>query len=174
MNKENLESCLFYRYSESEGILKKKTNEYFSNLLGYPDNNSHFAKSIGNFKYAFRIPIVKNIITEKALNILNKKGYDSLIVSLDEKIIGHNAYQIHKDNSLHIFSLSVNPQYQRNGLAKQMVIHTIRKAKEKKIERVRVGGGKNNIVNKIYSYLADNCEYYNVMPIRGNWLQIKY
>ncbi len=172
--------CNCFIYSKSNEEQHKKGVLYFSKKLGYPDEGSEFEKKLGIIKHLFKVPIINKFIISKGLEHLQKQGYDALLLQLKEEVIGHTAYQIHNnDNSLHIFSVEINPNYRGQDLAKYMIINVLNEARYKKIEDVRLGAGNHPTINYIYEYLIKKkSEELGIFKSNKNneknWLKIEY
>lgn len=186
MNKQTLPYlCDTFLYSESKGIQKIMAKEYLSKKLGYPDKNSDFDNKFGKLKYLFRghkTNKTNKIITGFGLWYLKKQGYDALMLDLIEDphndlakgIIGHAAFQIHKDNSLHIFSVEVLPQYRQKNFSKYMVERVLEEARKREMKRTRIGKGTHESANHVYQNFAKRAEELKILPHKGNWIEILY
>lgn len=166
--------CDTFIYSESVGHQRGNAKRYMSERLGYPDQGSNFDKELGKLKYLFRIPGINGIITLAGLWHLQRQGYDALLLGLADEIIGHTAFQIHKDDSLHIFSVEVIPKYQGNGLAQYMVEKTLGEARKRLMQRMRIGGGKHEATNCIHHHFAERADELRIVAREGNWVDILY
>ncbi len=171
-DRELSELCNTFLYSGSAGADKKNAQRYIKEKAGHPDEGSAFAKQLGPLKYLFRVPGANGLVTSAALWYLTKRNYDSLLLELAERIIGHTAFQIHKDNSLHVFSVEVVPEYRERGLAQYMVERVLDEAKNKGIQRMRIGGGKNDATNKIHQNLAEKANELGIIAQEGNWVSL--
>lgn len=170
--KELSELCSTFLYTGATGIERKNAQEYIKERAGHPDEGSDFAKQIGPLKYLFRVPGADGIITSAALWYLTKRNYDALMLEHAKRIIGHTAFQIHKDNTLHVFSVEVIPDYREKGLAQYMVEEVLEEAREKGIERMRIGGGKNPATNAIYQNMAEKADDLGIIAQEGNWVSL--
>ena len=94
------------------------------------------------------------------------------MLELDGQIIGYTAFEVHKDNSLHVFSIEVEEQYRKNRLAISMIEEIIRQAVKKGIKRIRIGAGRNKYTNKLYQFIASQ-QRPDIVAGQGNWLEIK-
>lgn len=175
MDKRSLcDLCSTFIYSESVDNQRRSAKKYIAERLGHPDEGSIFDQELGKLKYFLRIPVVTGAITSAGLWYLQRQGYDTLILDLEGKVIGHTAFQIHKDASLHIFSVEVLPRYQGYGLAKYMVEETLKEARKREMKRMRIGGGKNEATNRIHQNLAKRADELRILAHEGNWIDILY
>jgi GNAT superfamily N-acetyltransferase len=167
-----MDICDTFLYSESIGLNRKNTVRYLSERIGYPDECSDFDKILGPTKYLFRIPLVNVPLTSCAANYLTaKKGYDILLLKVYDSILGHSAFQVHPDNSLHIFSIQVLENYRGRGFGERLVEDTLDVARDKHIDNVRIGGGNNAFTNKLYSRVALRD---NVADLGQNYVRLLY
>ena len=164
--------CNTYLYSESSGNTRKKAARYVSDLLGYPETGSNFERELGNLRYLFRTGSFGQSITSLGLWYLEQRHYDALILELAEKIIGHTAFQMHADRTLHIFSVEVQPEYRGNGLGQSMTEETIIRARKKGIKRVRIGAGRNQATNSIHQSFTSRADELRISVREGNWIDI--
>ncbi len=164
--------CDTFLYSKSAGEERKTAKRYISKKLGYPDKNSNFDKKLGKLKYLFRIFGFNGIIASIGLRYLQRRGYDWLMLGSAKKIIGHTAFQIHKNNSLHIFSMEVFPKYQGKGLSLYMAEKTLEEARKKKIQRMRIGKGGHEATNRIHQNFAKRADELRILCRDGNWVDI--
>ncbi|MCK5107268.1 MAG: hypothetical protein KAQ83_00920 [Nanoarchaeota archaeon] len=93
--------------TEKSGKELARANNYLRRWIAYPDKGSDFDKKQGCLKYTLRIPLIGQVIVPLAIKWLEKKGYDGLFLEENQNIIGHNAFQVHSDNSLHVFSIYI-------------------------------------------------------------------
>ena len=166
--------CDTFLFSESKDAQRRNAKRYVSGKLGYPDEGSEFDKELGKAKHLFRIPGVNGIITSAGLWYLQRQGYDSLMLDLTEEIIGHTAFQVHQDNSLHVFSVEVLPQHQGEGLARYMIEETLKEARKKGIERMRIGGGGHASTNRIHANFSQREEELKISAQDENWVNLQY
>ena len=166
--------CNTFIYSGSVADQHRRAKEYVSGKLGYPDEGSNFEKELGAMKHLFRIPGVNGLITSAGLWYLQRQGYDALMMELGEEIIGHTAFQIHRDDSLHVFSVEVNPDYRGQGLAQYMVEEVLDEARHREMQRMRIGGGKHAATNHIHQNFSDRAEELRILAHEGNWIDILY
>lgn len=164
--------CTLYLLSDTYKNKKKKAKEYITTRIAYSTPGSNFDHSVGRLKYLFRIPGVNGVITATGIWYLLGKGYDALLLDMQDKIIGHTAYQIHPDNSLHIFSVEIDQGYRTQGLAQLMVEETLNIARAKGMQKMRIGGGNNEATNRIHARFAENAEDLGVIVREANWVDI--
>jgi len=164
--------CSTFLYSESVEHQRKRTQTYISRRLGHPDDGSNFGRVLGKSKYLFRIPGINRVITPVGLWYLQRNGYDMLMLDLVEQIIGYTAFQIHKDDSLHMFSAEVLPEYQGKGLARHMVEKILNEARKKEIQRMRIGRGNHEAANRIYNNFAERSDELRIVAHESNWIDI--
>lgn len=169
------EICKKFLYSESRSEQRTPAISYLSERLGHPDSGSDFDKTLGYAKYLFRVPVMNETLTKAGIWCLQRMGYDALLLEYFDEIIGHTAFQVHKDNSLHIFSVEVLPQYQNRDLACVMVEEVVKRAREKKIAKVRIGGGGNKAINHILKEkLGKRANDLGIIVREHNWVDIVY
>jgi len=166
--------CSTFVYSGSVGDQRRSAKGYIAERLVHPDEGSIFDKKLGKLKHLLRIPVVNGVVTSAGLWYLQRQGYDALMLDLEGKVIGHTAFQIHNDASLHIFSVEVLPRYQGYGLAKYMVDETLKEARKRKMKKMRIGGGKSEATNRIHQNLAKRTDELGILAHEGNWIDILY
>ena len=162
-----------YKYMTKENLTKKEL-KYLAKKLGRPDKGSEFEQKLGNKKYLFRIPIARINLTKQALKGLEKQGYDVLFLKQNKKIRGHTATQYHPDNTLHIFSVYVEPKLRGKGLAYDMLENILIDSFDKYpgVERIRLGKGGHDSMQAIQKKLCDN--YPSITEYqKGNWIKLK-
>ena len=169
--KQLLARCRTYLHSNS--MQKKKTAAYLIGKMAYPDKGSGFDRSIGVGKYIFRTPILNRLILSAAAWYFPKKGYDALLLELDDCIIGHAGFQVHQDNSLHIFSIEMHADHTGMGLARFMVERLLEAARQKGIHAMRIGGGRNEATNRIHANFSERETELGIAAKEGNWLEIR-
>ncbi|MBD3361436.1 GNAT family N-acetyltransferase [Candidatus Woesearchaeota archaeon] len=169
-----IDKCSMYLGMETNRILERRIKQYLLEKIAYAEKGSKFEKEIGILKYLFRTGFISQLITHAGLEALKRRGYDVLMLELGKEIAGYTAFQIHADNSLHIFSVEVEPEYQGQGLAKNMIEEVLNKAKMKKISRIRLGAGGHEATNKLYFHLAKRSTELNITAESGNWINILY
>lgn len=174
MDKSLCELCSTFAYSESIGNQRSNATRYIAQRLGYPDKGSIFDQEMGKLKYLFRIPIANEAIASSGLRYLVRQGYDALMLDLEGKVIGHAAFQVHKDDSLHIFSVEIISRYQGHGLARYMVEETLKEARKRKMKRMRIGAGRNKAVNRMHQNFAKRADELKILASDGNWIEILY
>ena len=175
MDKKSLcDLCNTFIYSGSVDNQRRDAKRYIAERLGYPDEGSIFDQELGKLKYLLRIPVLNRAITSAGLWYLKRQGYDALMLALEEKVIGYTAFQIHKDASLHIFSVEVLTKHQGHGLANYMVEETLKEARKRGMKRMRIGGGKNEATNRIHQNLAKKADELRILAREGNWMDILY
>ncbi|GEM_PF-5213119 len=175
MAAQNLgELCDTFLYSASSGNQWAMGTNYVGGVLAHPDKGSEFEMKMGNLKHIFRIPGLRELITPTAFEDLNSKGYDILLIELNSQIIGHTAYHVHEDNSLHIFSVKVNPHHQKRGLARYMVEQVLNQSRKENIPAIRVGGGKSEEMNRIHANFAKRSDELKIEALEGNWIKLLY
>ena len=173
MSEDLFSKCDLFYYSGCGRERKKNAVQYLSRQLGHPEKGSIFYERLGNLKYLFRLPVANGIMTRVGLAHLLKKDYDALMLSLNDEIIGHTGFQTHSDDSLHIFSIGVNPIYRLNGLAKGMVEEILYDARREDIERIRIGGGNNMVTNKIHANFSRREKELGITAFKGNWIEVR-
>lgn len=165
-------ACLeTFLYSDADFKRKKIAKNYIIARIAYPGKGSDFKRSIGLFGFVLRIPVIKDMASNLAISYLRYKNYDSLFLSLDEEIIGHTAFQIHSDG-LHAFSSEVKEEYRGRGLARYMAEQLINEARQKNINRVRIGAGKHEAGRRIYANLSKRENELKVKSLGNYWLEI--
>jgi hypothetical protein len=171
------ELCNTFLYSESSGNDKNAALIYLTNQIAHPDKGSEFDKKAGLTKYIFRIPAINTLVSGKLIEMLHGKGYDALLLDYNgvapRQIIGHTAFQIHTDNTLHVFSVLLNKNYRGEGLAQYMNERIIDVAYRKHIDRVRLGAGGHKCMEKIVDNIAKK-SIFNVESQGDNWLKLVY
>lgn len=167
-----------YLFSEIYGGQRKYARDYLVDKLANPDEGSDFERQLGLLKYVFKVPVINSNVAEIGIRQMQKKGYDVLLMDYqdtDENIIaGHSAFQIHPDNSMHVFSLEVNPDYRRMGLGKHMLEDILDKAREKEIEHVRIGTGKVDAIAKVHRDFASREDELGVYAEGNGWFRLRY
>jgi len=169
MGKELSDLCRNYLYSNSQRTQRHITTEYLVQKLGYPDEGSNFENQLGFSKYAFRVPFINKLLAKGGLRYLRGRGYDALMLDLKGGIIGHTAFQVHDDNSLHIFSVEIEGAYQGSSLGMYMAEAVVTEARKKGIKRIRIGAGNHESTNKIHKKLGQK---EGIVAHEGNWLDI--
>ncbi|MEK6839343.1 MAG: hypothetical protein AABX72_00205, partial [Nanoarchaeota archaeon] len=94
--------CDTFLYSASTFSQQEDAKKYLSQRLGHPDEGSQFDRHLGTLKHLFRIPYLGKTFTTAGLYCLMQQGYDALLLQLHQELIGHTAFQVHEDHSLHI------------------------------------------------------------------------
>lgn len=168
-----LELCNTRLYSESRGVQRKVASKYISGKLGYPDPGSEFGDKIGNLRYLFRIPGVNGLLN-LGIRLLQRRGYDVLLLDRGGQILGHTAFQIHPDNSLHVFSIEVDPNYRFRGLARHMQEGILMEARKKELGGVRLGAGSEESPTRICQNFASREEELGIEVREGNWIRLLY
>ena len=158
--------------SKAEGAQRRRINDYLIKFIAYPDEGSEFDKKIGIVKYLFRKPIIKQIATYFCMRNLRKKGYDFMLLSRENEVLGHIGFQVHKDNTLHVFSILVNKKYRGKGLARYMGITLIEEARTRNIDRIRMGAGGHEATVRIYDYISRKEQELNVKVKQDYWIKI--
>ncbi|MBI2112405.1 GNAT family N-acetyltransferase [Candidatus Woesearchaeota archaeon] len=166
--------CNLFFYSTTTPDLRQEARIYLSRKLGHPDKGSNFELELGPMKYFFRVPVVSSVAAYFGTAYLRRQGYDALLLQLAQRIIGHTAFQVHNDNSLHVFSIEVDEGYRGHGLATLMAGEVLEEARSRRINRVRVGGGRNEATNRIHDDLSERAEELRIHPEGGNWINIIY
>jgi len=166
--------CYRFFYSTAKSEEQREARGYLSGKLGYPDEGSHFEKELGMARHLFRIPLFNAVVTFAGVSYLQRKGYDALMVRLEEEIIGHTAFQVHDDRSLHIFSVELQPKYRGRGLATSMVERVLSEARDRQIQRMRIGGGKHEATNSIHRHFSEREKEFGIVAREGNWVDILY
>jgi GNAT superfamily N-acetyltransferase len=161
-----------YPYSESSGMQRRIADNYLVDILAHPDEGSEFDKKIGPFKKIFRIPVVQDLLVSVATKYLLTKGYDLLMLSHEDTVIGHYAFQIH-DDSLHVFSIRIDPKYRGNGLTKRFGPEIINYARNRGIRRIRDGAGGNEFIKRDYALICLNASSLGVKPLDNYWLELE-
>lgn len=119
-------------------------------------------------------------IPDKVLQILDPVLFlglratrrNGLIFERDGKVISHVIFQRH-GNSLHVYSIWVEPGLQGQGIGTEATEHFLEYAKDQKgIKRVRIGGGRNPKINKIYEKLALRSNELKINPVEGYWFEL--
>ncbi len=174
MDKRLCELCSTFVYSESIGSQRSNAARYIAQRLGYPDKGSIFDQEVGKLKYLFRIPMANEAIASAGLWYMVRQGYDALMLDLEGKVTGHVAFQVHKDDSLHIFSVEILPRYQGRGLAEYMVEETLKEARKRKMKRMRIGAGTSKAVNRMHQNFAKRADELKILASEGNWIEILY
>lgn len=169
MVRELSELCNTYLYSNCQNNERKKSADYLVKKLGYPDKESDFEKNFGKLKYIFRLSIFSKLFIRPILDYLMNKGYDTLMLEYQGQLIGCTAFQIHEDNTLHVFSLERDKAYQGNYLGHYMAKTVVNAAQKKGIKKMRLGGGNNEHTNRIHKDLG---EIEGIVSREGNWLDI--
>jgi len=164
--------CQTYLYSEAPRDQRRKAYDYLIRKVGHPDKGSKFERELGLFKYLFRTPVINRMVATIGTWYLQRNRYGALLLELDDEIRGHTGFQVHKDDSLHIFSVEVNPDYQGNGLAQHMVEVLVGKAREQKLRSMRIGGGKNEATNRIHHNCAKRSYELGIIARDGNWIDL--
>ncbi len=161
-------------YSASRGKTRSKAREYLVHRLAYPDDVSEFGQKTKVLKYLFRAPVVSNALASVAMRYLQGKGYDVIMMHENDSIIGHVAFQVHQDNTLHVFSVEVNPEYREKGCATWLLEQTIHEARKRDIERVRIGAGSKEAITRAYNRLgSEEKEHLKVIQEGNNWFRLR-
>jgi len=157
-----------YLYSETNKPQHRDAQNYFLRRLGHPDRSSEFGRSLGPLKYAFRCPVIGELLLRPRLWYDQSVGRDALLLDQEENgIIGHTAFHIHQnDGSMHIFSVEVAKALREKGLGGLMVGELVDKAILEH-RPLRIGGGRNEAVNRIYRTMAQRSD---VRDGGGNWI----
>lgn len=95
---------------------------------------------------------------------------NALVFEKDGKMNAHVIFQRH-GNALHMFSVWVNPSSRGEGNGFAALKEFIQYAKHQKgITRVRIGGGNDETVNRLFEKLAKDGQSLGVSPRKGYWL----
>ncbi|MEK6960994.1 MAG: GNAT family N-acetyltransferase [Nanoarchaeota archaeon] len=119
-----------------------------------------------------RIPILDGWIAPAIIGYARNRGYDALMLTLENLIIGHTAFQIRQDRSLHVFSTAIKDQYAGKGLGTFLLVKMIEVARKLKINDVRCGAGGHEFAKKAYSTLCDRSEELRITPGDDYWIRI--
>ena len=141
--------------TEKSGKELARANNYLRRWIAYPDKGSDFDKKQGCLKYILRIPLISQAAVPLAIKWLKNKGYDGLFLENNQDIIGHNAFQVHPDNSLHVFSIYISPNYRRQGLALQSCVSVADNAFEKGIEKIVVSKGNRSDIQGLLKRMQE-------------------
>lgn len=172
MDREKLYNlCSTFIYSDA-GDLHREAKKYMTEKLRRPDKGSDFEKSLGVAKYLLKAPVVGKLVAPAGLWYLQRGRRDALMLELEKEIIGHTAFQVHKDNSLHVFSVETNPDYRLKGLAGYMVEKVLDEARNRKIDSMRIGGGNSEATNRIHRNFSKRAEELGILAREKNWIDI--
>ncbi len=141
----------------------------------HPENSEFVQKNEGIISLVKNrlIPdYTKMLMIYSGFGLLYFDGYDALILRENDKGIGHNAFQIHNDNTLHIFSMGVLESYKGKGLATKMQLDTINIARERGINSIRIGGGGSEEVKGLCEKLSSMSQELKITPRPDYWFDI--
>ncbi len=161
-----------YLYSEADEHQKIKARRYLFRKIGYPDEGSEFDRKFGIKKYFFRIPGSDPLITAPAELYFRLTRRDALLLEIDGEVVGYRAFQIHPNNSLHLFACELNESYRGNGLSVFMTEIVLQIAKKRGIKKVRIGGGNNERSNRIHASFYGKEDELGIRILKGNWIEI--
>ncbi len=166
--------CKTEVYTKLQGSDRRKAVNYLVKRLGHPDEGSDFDKNMSWKKMLFRMPKINRTLGHLGMWYLTvQKGYDALILSKEGKIIGYTAFQMHPDKSLHVFSIEVDEDHRENGLGTLMQTEIIRKARQRKLKKVRIGAGGDEATNRICRTLSKRGEELGISYSDPGWFEIK-
>jgi len=171
MGEELSDLCVFL-YSGSTDKRRKLANQYLIEKLGHPDEGSIFEKKLGALKYIFRVPVV-NKLSLNAIKYLHEKGYDALMLCSDRRTIGHTAFQTHEDNSLHVFSTEIKPEYRGRGLSILLREKIIAYARQKQIYKVKLGAGGHPWSRRAYEIVSARKDELGIVPLGDYWIRVE-
>ena len=172
VSEELSDVCDFSFVSVARGRQRRQACTYLARFLGHPDEGSEFARKLGNYKLLFRLPIVNHMATSFGLEQLKKKGYDALLAAYESNLIGHTAFQRHEDNTLHVFSVFVQEKYRNNGLAEHMHIELLQEARNRGIDRVRLGAGGHKAMDRLYDNVIKREAELAIRGLPDRWVEI--
>ena len=168
------EVCNHLFYSQSGVAEKKRAKDYIINRLGYPDQGSNFERELGLLKYVFRIPLLKNVIATVGIWYLRNCGYDAVSLENHDTVMGCTGFQIHPDESIHVFAIEVPREYQGMGFGVDMEERVLEYAKQRHLKSMRIGGGNHDASNRIHQIFCERQEELGIVARDKNWIDILY
>lgn len=161
-------------YSRSRGRNRREARAYFAERMTRPDEGSAFEKQMGCIMPVLKVPGVATGLTRLIEPIMMRRGYDALVLRDDECIVGHTAYQVHADNTLHVFACELHLGVRGRGFGFAMNADVIDEARKRGIARVRIGGGNHPATNRIHEKMRDEESFERIEVLSDNWVRIIY
>ncbi len=118
----------------------KETESYILKAIKNSDINSEFYLKMKEIIILPEEVIIANFDNFK------KVGYEVMLCYIENKIIGHVAYQKHENNgksNWQMFQCYIKPEYRKNGHAHVFVEKFLKYAEKNSINSVRLGAGKH-------------------------------
>ena len=166
--------CQTYLYFEARGAERQDAFYYLIEKAGNPDEGSKFERKTGCLSLFFGGPLMSILTTPIAVKYMKWQGYDALLLRLHGEIRRYTAFQVHDGDSLHIFSVELDENYREMGLAQGMVESVLKKAREKNLKSVRIGGGGSEATNRIHKNCSERAEELGIVARDDNWVDILY
>lgn len=161
-----------YLLSEASSTERSIVLDYLTQKLASPDEGSHFETALGPFRHLFRLPVAGSYLARLGVPYLERRGYDLLLLTDRPQVVGHTAFQEHKDNTWHVFSVERKPELNGRRLGTHMVEDLIKKARERGIERIRIGGGRNKHTNAIHADVSSRAGDLAIGGETNNWIRV--
>lgn len=140
---QGLETKLFF-YNGSSLLGNKEATEYILDAIGKADPDSEFARLTTELSTLPKEDI------RASLEIFGRLGYNLMIGYLNQKIVGHIAYQRHQEEGQEVwkvFQRYVLPDLRSNGLGSLMDEHFLEHVRRQGVKRVKIGNGRRNPIN---------------------------
>jgi len=174
INYANLNTFFYSKANEKQ---KEKAIDYLIYDIAHPDKKTEFKKEIGFKKYILRTPYLGNILIPLFSKHLLKKGYDALLLSYGEEIIGRTAFQTKIDfgfrrPSIHVFGIQITSEYRGNHLSTYMQEQLLKCKREENYKLIRFGKGGDKTVNKIVEDFANRSKSLNIEYLGHNYFKI--
>ncbi|MFT4310319.1 MAG: GNAT family N-acetyltransferase [Candidatus Woesearchaeota archaeon] len=161
-----------YMFSECSSDKRESVLAYLLDEIKTPDKGSIFEHQTRHLRYILSFPIVASLVLKPSITCLRLRGYDALLCSKFDTIFAYSAFQVHKDKSLHIFSMFVDSNYRGNGYGHKMAQNIIQFSRENDIKRVRIGGGNNSVTNRIHEKLKEKEDELSIEVRDKNWVYL--
>ncbi|MDO8627343.1 MAG: GNAT family N-acetyltransferase, partial [Candidatus Diapherotrites archaeon] len=164
---------VLYFHPKSKLIRNHFRNWAINPLMEDSSRRSQYAEKTGVFrKIASKIPnSAWHILDPAFFGGLIATRRNGLVFERDGKVIAHVIFQRH-GNALHMFSLWVKKEIRGQGAGTQALEQFLEYARNKKgIKRVRLGGGGDDSVIKIWKDFSRRADNLKVKPKEGYWLE---
>ncbi|PIN76326.1 hypothetical protein COV18_00235 [Candidatus Woesearchaeota archaeon CG10_big_fil_rev_8_21_14_0_10_37_12] len=130
-----------------------------------------FKNKIGRARYLLQFPCASYVLPF-VLKSLERRGYDALMLELETEVIGHTAFQIHRDNALHVFSTGIDLRYSGQNLGLFSWEKIIDFARNEGIISVRFGAGGHPFATRAYDSLCEKAEALKITPREDYWIDL--